>query len=63
MEDDDFEIEDSASESSEIEMITESKESFGSFTISELNEELEKALENEDYERATVLRDEINKRG
>lgn len=63
LEDDDFEIEESASESSEIEMITESKESFGSFTISELNEELEKALENEDYERATVLRDEINKRG
>jgi bifunctional DNase/RNase len=63
LEDDDFEIEESSSESSEIEMITESKESFGSFTISELNEELEKALENEDYERATVLRDEINKRG
>ncbi|MEZ4720536.1 MAG: bifunctional nuclease family protein [Flavobacteriales bacterium] len=31
-------------------------------SMSELEEELEKALSAEDYERATILRDEINKR-
>jgi len=34
----------------------------GVFTLSELEEQLEKALENEDYEKAAKIRDEIDKR-
>lgn len=35
---------------------------FGSMADDELQEELMKAVENEDYERASLIRDEINKR-
>ncbi len=35
---------------------------FGSMTDEELQEELIKAVENEEYERASLIRDEINKR-
>jgi protein-arginine kinase activator protein McsA len=35
---------------------------FGSMNDEELQEELTKAVENEDYERASLIRDEINKR-
>lgn len=36
---------------------------FGSMSLDELNEELDLALENEDYERAARIRDELKKRG
>jgi hypothetical protein len=32
-------------------------------SLDELNEELDAALENEDYERAARIRDELKKRG
>ena len=34
----------------------------GDFSSEKLNDLLEKALENEDYERAAALRDELNRR-
>lgn len=33
-----------------------------SFTLAELESELQKAIEDEDYEKASLIRDEINKR-
>jgi hypothetical protein len=36
---------------------------FGNMGLEELNEELDAALENEDYERAARIRDELKKRG
>ena len=36
---------------------------FSSYTVKELNDMLNKAVENEDYERAVHIRDELSKRG
>jgi bifunctional DNase/RNase len=36
---------------------------FGNMSLEELNEELDAAIENEDYERAARIRDELKKRG
>jgi len=35
---------------------------YGSLPISELQESLQKAIEKEDYEKASQIRDEINRR-
>lgn len=40
----------------------DSSSSFSQLTIEELEESLNEALENEDYEQATLIRDELNKR-
>ncbi len=53
-EDDDFNIEE------ELEKATEG--SLGSYTVEELEVQLSEAIENEDYELASRIRDEINKR-
>ena len=47
-------------EEEEEEMLKES--SFSNDTLKQLNDKLEKAVENEDYELAAKIRDEINKR-
>lgn len=36
---------------------------YASYTTKELNEMLHKAVENEDYEQAVIIRDELSKRG
>jgi protein-arginine kinase activator protein McsA len=38
------------------------KSSFSNDTLKQLNEKLTKAVQNEDYELAAKIRDEINKR-
>ena len=38
------------------------KEDLGNFSIDELHSLLQKAIESENYERASILRDEIQKR-
>jgi len=53
-EDDDFNIEE------ELEKATEG--SLGSYTVEELEVQLSEAIDNEDYELASRIRDEINKR-
>mgnify|MGYP006091093861 FL=1 len=64
LEDDEFESSESNSDFDDLEIAEdEVVDLHGSMSRLELNAELEKALENEDYERATVLRDEIKKRG
>lgn len=40
-----------------------SASNFGNMSLDELNEELDAAIENEDYERAARIRDELKKRG
>jgi hypothetical protein len=40
----------------------EKKDSFGSFSVQELYELLDNAVQNEDYEKAASIRDEISKR-
>lgn len=52
--DDDFNIEEELEKTSE--------GSLGSYTIDELEVQLNEAIENEDYELASRIRDEINKR-
>lgn len=42
--------------------VPESENEFSSFSLEELENELSKAVANEDYERASLLRDEIKKR-
>lgn len=61
LEDDDF---DSTEEEAVAEEATteETESAYSSMSVSDLEEELEKALAEEDYEKATILRDEINKR-
>ena len=44
---------------SETKMVEESTEAL---SVVELEAQLNQALEDEDYEKATILRDEINKR-
>jgi len=39
-----------------------SKDVYKSMSLSELHEALEKAVQNEDYEKAAKIRDEISKR-
>ncbi|MCK4746015.1 MAG: bifunctional nuclease family protein, partial [Bacteroidales bacterium] len=41
---------------------TDITEEFKEFTTQELNEMLKEAIGNEDYERASMIRDELNKR-
>ncbi|MBK7029463.1 MAG: bifunctional nuclease family protein [Bacteroidales bacterium] len=55
--------EDDNSESSSIQaQPDEIGNEFSSVSLEELNEELQKAVENEEYERASLIRDEIRKR-
>ncbi len=42
--------------------VTKKEPSLKDFTLDKLNQMLEKAINNEDYERAARIRDEINKR-
>lgn len=49
-------------EEDEIEIEEEKEPSINNLSIAELEEQLNSALENEDYELASKLRDEINKR-
>jgi len=44
------------------EELTENKEEKAEVTIEELEKQLQDAIDNEDYEKASELRDEINKR-
>lgn len=62
LEDDEFESSSAAVEKDEFSSTENVQDPHSSMSISELNEELEKALKNEDYEKATILRDEIKKR-
>ena len=62
LEDDDFQTSAPEDESDEIPSLAQD-DPYVSLTLAELESELSKALENEDYEKATVIRDEINKRG
>lgn len=61
---DDEEIESLSEElpKAETPSISTSKGSYGGLSMEELEMELEKAIANEDYEKASELRDEINKR-
>ena len=55
--------EDEESEQTAFERPVEEVESeFSAFSMEELEEELQKAVDNEDYEKASLLRDEIKKR-
>lgn len=62
LEDDDFQTSAPEDESDEIPSLAQD-DPYVSLSLAELESELNKALENEDYEKATVIRDEINKRG
>lgn len=62
LEDDDFDSNEEEAEAAEATVTEESENAYASMAVSDLEEELEKALSEEDYEKATVLRDEINKR-
>jgi len=42
--------------------VTEPENEFTAFSLEDLEAELKKAIENEDYERASLIRDEIKKR-
>ncbi|WP_339702958.1 bifunctional nuclease family protein [uncultured Marixanthomonas sp.] len=44
------------------ESVAPSKQNFSKFSLKELNEMLDEAVDNEDYERAASIRDEISKR-
>ncbi len=44
------------------ESVAPSKQNFSKFSLKELNEMLDEAVANEDYERAASIRDEISKR-
>ena len=60
MEDDNY-----SGEPEEEELVLENESptsTIDSFSLEELNTQLENALEQEDYEKASQLRDEINKR-
>lgn len=50
------------SEASSVEEEVEKKPSMGSLSLAELESLLDEALDNEDYELASKIRDEINKR-
>jgi uncharacterized protein len=41
---------------------TSTEEGYEEYTLAELEEMLQKAVENEEYERASMIRDEISKR-
>lgn len=57
------ELEAAAGEPETTEIEKSGKATYGAMSKEELETELEKALAEEDYEKASVLRDEINKRG
>lgn len=57
-----FEEEESDTEGADDSSGDDLRSSFRSLTLSELEEELLKAVEDEDYERASLIRDEIRKR-
>lgn len=52
----------SAPESFGMEETNESGSTYNKFSLSELHEQLESAVQNEDYEKAAKIRDEISKR-
>jgi uncharacterized protein len=62
LEDDEEFCEDQDTTSTEIEVKAAEDDLFASYSLDELEKEIEKAIGNEDYERASLLRDEINKR-
>jgi uncharacterized protein len=51
-----------AAESESAEEIEETVNDFNSFSTEELEEQLQKAIGDEDYEKATLIRDELHKR-
>ncbi len=54
---------DSIDEEVELEdVVSKNESSFSTFSIKELNSQLEKAVDNENYELAAKIRDEISKR-
>ena len=58
----DNEDEDDAEHINDIKPKIDSANSFNKMSLNELNTELERAIQVEDYDRAAVLRDEINSR-
>jgi len=60
--DDEEDTDDEEAGISDLELIKDESSIYDSMNLNELNEELNKALMSEDYERATILRDEINRR-
>ena len=59
---DDEEEEETILEADVAEQNTPTKESIADIPIDELKHQLQEAIDNEDYERAALLRDELNKR-
>ncbi|MCL6102529.1 MAG: UvrB/UvrC motif-containing protein, partial [Bacteroidetes bacterium] len=49
-------------EEATMEEATDEHSLYDEFTLDELNEMLDKAVHNEEYEKASVIRDEISKR-
>jgi uncharacterized protein len=57
-----FEEEETTEESGDSKSEEESNSDFRNLTKTELEDELQKAVDNEDYEKASLVRDEIRKR-
>lgn len=57
------EVEAPVSETESVATTEANTTAYGTMTREELEQELEKALAEENYEKASILRDEINKRG
>ena len=62
LEDDEEFGDDQDTTSTEIEVKAAENDLFAAYSLEDLEKEIEKAIGNEDYERASLLRDEINKR-
>lgn len=60
--DDSIVVDEILQESETVEIDTAATSGFSELTIEELNKKLDKAVANEDYEKAAKLRDEISKR-
>lgn len=60
--DDSIVVDEILQESETVEIDTGATSGYSELTIEELNKELDKAVANEDYEKAAKLRDEISKR-
>ena len=60
--DDSIMVDEILQEGETVEIDQGASDAYKELTIDELNKELEKAVANEDYEKAAKLRDEISKR-